>query len=102
MKLSIHKFTQPGDFLFYPTGTSPKRPLEPGRENRVANFIADIRKQYAEKKKNLSPSDKKYRPRRFGTFSSRFFSSYWCKIFSAALMSRSSAIANSNPSSRRI
>ena len=38
--------------------TSPK----PGLRQRLADFIADIRRQYAEKKKNLSPTDKKYRP----------------------------------------
>jgi len=37
-------------------------PPEPGLGTPLANFIADIRKQYAEKKKNLSPKDKKYRP----------------------------------------
>ena len=36
-------------------------PPEPGTRNRLANFIADIRKQYADKKKNGSP-EKKYRP----------------------------------------
>jgi cell division protease FtsH len=37
-------------------------PLKPGLRKRLANFIADIRTQYVEKKKNLSPNDKKYRP----------------------------------------
>ena len=37
-------------------------PPKPGPRNRLANFIADIRRQYAEKKKNVSPNDKKYRP----------------------------------------
>jgi cell division protease FtsH len=43
-------------------------PSEPGMRQRLANFIADIRRQYAEKKKNLSPNDKKYRLSTMGYF----------------------------------
>ena len=61
MNLSVHKFTSrilPGlsDRQFAET------PVEPGPRKRVKNFIADVRKQYAEKKKNLSSNGKKYRP----------------------------------------
>ena len=61
MKLSIHKFAR-RILPVLPDRHFAETPLEPGPRNRVANFIADIRKQYAEKKKNLSPNDKKYRP----------------------------------------
>jgi cell division protease FtsH len=44
--------------------TQPK----PGLRQRLVNFIADIRRQYAEKKKNLSPNDKKYRLSTMGYF----------------------------------
>src|SRR6266576_1677506 len=60
MKLSIHKFAR--RILLLPDRHFVETPLEPGPRNRVANFIAELRKQYAEKKKNLSPNDKKYRP----------------------------------------
>jgi cell division protease FtsH len=43
-------------------------PPKPGLRQRLANFIADIRRQYAEKKKNLSPNDKKYRLSTMGYF----------------------------------
>ena len=61
MNLSVHEFTSrifPGlsDRQFAET------PVEPGPRKRVKNFIADVRKQYAEKKKNLSSNDKRYRP----------------------------------------
>ena len=61
MNLSVHEFISrilPGlsDRQFAET------PVEPGPRKRVKNFIADVRKQYAEKKKNLSPNDKRYRP----------------------------------------
>ena len=52
----------PGGYFVLPDRHFAETPLEPGPRKRVANFIADIRKQYAEKKKNLSPNDKKYRP----------------------------------------
>src|SRR5690349_5184280 len=55
MKLLIHKLVSPARHF---AETSP----EPGLRKRLANFTADIRKQYVEKKKNLSPHDKKYRP----------------------------------------
>jgi cell division protease FtsH len=61
MKLSIHKFAR-RILPVLPDWHFAETPLEPGPRKRVANFIADIRKQYAEKKKNLSPNDKKYRP----------------------------------------
>jgi hypothetical protein len=32
-----------------------ERPAQPGLRQRLANFIADIGKSYAEKKKTLSP-----------------------------------------------
>ena len=60
MKLSIHKFAR--RILLLPDRHFAETPLEPGPRKRVANFIAELRKQYAEKKKNLSPNDKKYRP----------------------------------------
>ena len=61
MNLSLHEYTSrilPGlsDRQFAET------PVEPGPRKRVKNFIADVRKQYAEKKKNLSSNDKRYRP----------------------------------------
>ena len=61
MNLSVHEFISrilPGlsDRQFAET------PVEPGPRKRVKNFIADVRRQYAEKKKNLSPNDKRYRP----------------------------------------
>ena len=61
MNLSVHEYTSrilPGlsDRQFAET------PVEPGPRKRVKNFIADVRKQYAEKKKNLSSNDKRYRP----------------------------------------
>ncbi len=37
-------------------------PPEPGLRKRAASFIADIRKQVADKKKDPLPKDKKYRP----------------------------------------
>jgi cell division protease FtsH len=43
-------------------------PLKPGLRKRLANFIPDIRRQYAEKKKNLPPNDKKYRRPAIGYF----------------------------------
>ena len=60
MNLSLHEYTSrilPGlsDRQFAET------PVEPGPRKRVKNFIADVRKQYAEKKKNLSSNDKRYR-----------------------------------------
>ena len=61
MKLPIHKFAS-RILPVLPDRNFAETPLEPGPRKRVANFIADIRKQYAEKKKNLSPNDKKYRP----------------------------------------
>jgi len=61
MKLPIHKFAS-RRLPVLPDRHFAETPLEPGPRKRVANFIADIRKQYAEKKKNLSPNDKKYRP----------------------------------------
>lgn len=59
MKLPIHIFS----YRFFPNLSDrqfAETPLEPEPRKRVANFIADIRKQYAEKKKNVSP-EKKYR-----------------------------------------
>ena len=61
MNLSLHEYTSrilPGlsDRQFAET------PVEPGPRKRVKNFIADVRKQYTEKKKNLSSNDKRYRP----------------------------------------
>ena len=43
-------------------------PPKPGLRKRLANFIPDIRRQYAEKKKNLPPNDKKYRRPAIGYF----------------------------------
>src|ERR1041384_2595694 len=61
MNLSVHEFTSrilPGlsDRQFAET------PVEPEPRKPVKNFIADVRKKYAEKKKNLSSNDKRYRP----------------------------------------
>jgi cell division protease FtsH len=61
MKLPIRNFTS-GIFPVPSNRQLAEMPVENGPRKRVANFIADIRKQYAEKKKNLSPNDKKYRP----------------------------------------
>src|SRR5437773_2328160 len=61
MKLSIRNFTS-GIFPVPSNRQFAEMPVENGPRKRVADFIADIRKQYAEKKKNLSPNDKKYRP----------------------------------------
>jgi cell division protease FtsH len=61
MKKSIDKFTSEG----LPTVSDrqyAKTPLEPEPRKRLASFIADIRRQYAEKKKKLSPNENKYRP----------------------------------------
>ena len=61
MKLPIHNFTSRG----FPRPSNrqfAEAPLDPGWRKRVANFIADIRKQDSEKKKKVSPNEKKYRP----------------------------------------
>jgi cell division protease FtsH len=55
-KLILRILPVPADRQFAET------PLKPGLRKRLANFIPDIRRQYAEKKKNLPPNDKKYRP----------------------------------------
>jgi len=67
MKLPIHKFAW--RILLLPDRHFVETPLEPGPRNRVANFIADIRKQYAEKKKNLSPNEPVEKPDLQGGFS---------------------------------
>jgi hypothetical protein len=59
MTLSIYNFTSRiyralSDRQFAET------PPKPAPQMRLANFIADSRVRYAEKKKNLSPNDKKY------------------------------------------
>ena len=55
-KLTLRILPVPADRVFAET------PLEPGLRKRLANFIADVRRQYAEKRKKVSPNDKKYRP----------------------------------------
>ncbi len=61
MKIPIHKFAS-RILPVLPDRHFAETSHEPGPRKRVANFIADIRKQYAEKRKNLAPNDKKYRP----------------------------------------
>ena len=67
MNLAIYNFTSrifriPSDRQFAET------PPNLGLRQRLAEFIADIRKQYTEKKKNLSPKNKKYRLSPMGYF----------------------------------
>ena len=61
MKFPIHKFARR-----IVSGLSDRRyaeiPVEPGPRTRMKNFIANIRKQYTEEKKNLSLNNKKFRP----------------------------------------
>ena len=61
MKVPIRKFAG-RVFTIFSDRQFVETPLEPEPRKRVANFIAEIRKQYAAKKKNVSANDKKYRP----------------------------------------
>jgi cell division protease FtsH len=67
MKLAINNLTS-RIFRARSDRQFAETPPEPGLRQRLANFIADIRRQYAEKKKNLSPNDKKYRLSTMGYF----------------------------------
>src|SRR5688500_18192797 len=67
MKLAIHNLTS-RIFQVLSDRQFAETPPKPGLRQRWANFIADIRRQYAEKKKNLSPNDKKYRLSTMGYF----------------------------------
>ena len=80
MKLPIYNFTSrifriPSDRQF------AEAPAEPGLRQRLANFIADIRRQYAEKKKKLSPNDKKYRPSTMWYFFATVLVVLWVQNF---------------------
>jgi cell division protease FtsH len=61
MKLPIYNFTS-HIFRVLSDRQFAEAPPKPGLRGRLADFIADIRRQYAEKKKKLSPNDTKYRP----------------------------------------
>src|SRR5689334_19604310 len=61
MKLMIHKFAS-RMLPVFPARHFVEISPEPGLRKRLANFIADSRKQYVEKNKSLSSNDKKYRP----------------------------------------
>jgi cell division protease FtsH len=67
MKLAIYNLTS-RIFQVLSDRQFAETPPKPGLRQRWANFIADIRRQYAEKKKNLSPNDKKYRLSTMGYF----------------------------------
>ena len=67
MKLPICSFTF-GIFQVLADRQFAEAPPKPALRQRLANFIADIRRQYAEKKKSLSPNDKKYRLSTMGYF----------------------------------
>jgi len=67
MKLAIYNLTS-RIFQVLSDPQFAETPPKPGRRQRWVNFIADIRRQYAEKKKNLSPNDKKYRLSTMGYF----------------------------------
>src|SRR5687768_6019935 len=67
MKLAIYNLTS-RIFQVLSDRQFAETPPKPGRRQRWVNFIADIRRQYAEKKKNLSPNDKKYRLSTMGYF----------------------------------
>jgi cell division protease FtsH len=61
MKVSIDKVVN-GGLPVISDRQYAETPLEPEPHKGVANFIADVRRQYAEKKKKLSPNENKYRP----------------------------------------
>jgi cell division protease FtsH len=68
MKLAINNLTSRIFRVRSDNRQFAETPPKPGLRQRLANFIADIRRQYAEKKKNLSPNDKKYRLSTMGYF----------------------------------
>jgi cell division protease FtsH len=67
MKLALYNLTS-RIFRALSDRQFAETPPKPGLRQRLANFIADIRRQYAEKKKSLSPNDKKYRLSTMGYF----------------------------------
>jgi cell division protease FtsH len=68
MKLAINNLTSRVFRVRSDNRQFAETPPKPGLRQRLVNFIADIRRQYAEKKKNLSPNDKKYRLSTMGYF----------------------------------